>query len=249
MVLFLPLIGGNPKAPTKDSIEGDIQFDAPAGAATYVLVSIRYAALLALYGGFTVVIISVLIIEAPHGMPTPPVSPAMQCVMNLTCQYFAVYMMFFMAQTFSQLTGRANKRVMDTLSAATKSVIFCPMLSILFVGARMRALQLSQQKGSPQCHAQDAMFLATYATLAQLLMTLLLGVVSPAPIADDGNGSPTVSGGSKALMIAVECVKWFGLIGIYGGAMTVVSSVLTITPQTAFCDPSKTMVPTAPALF
>merc|ERR1719335_1785083 len=105
MVLISPLLGIETK---QGAVEGDVQFTSKPGAMTYFLTSIRYGALLALYGGFTIVIVSILIIEAPHGMPTPPVSPAMQCVMNLTIQYFVVYMMLFMAQTFSQLTGKTN---------------------------------------------------------------------------------------------------------------------------------------------
>jgi len=243
MVLLMPFIGGEARA---GEIEGDVRFDGKPGAGTFLLVCVRYIALLSLYGGFTIVIISILIIKAPHGMPTPPVSPAMQCVMNLTVQYFVVYMMLFMAQTFSQLTGKTNVNILKTLSASLGSVTFCPMLSILFVGVRMRALQLSKQKGSPQCFAQDAMFLATYATLAQLLMTLLLGAVSSPPRVDE-DGSPIVDKTApKWIVYAVETVKWLGLVGIYGGAVTVISSTITITPQTAFCDPNAALVPTTP---
>jgi len=193
--------------------------------------------------------VSILIIEAPHNMPTPPVSPAMQCVMNLTIQYFTVYMFLFMAQTFSQLTGRTNPTVLKTLSAALGSVMFCPMLAILFIGTRMRALQLSKQKGSPQCYAQDGMFLATYAVLAQLIMTLVLGAIRGAPEIDaDGNPvMPKVEGSNKWLGLTVEFVKWFSLVGIYGGASAVVMSVLTITPQTAFCDPNAALMPPPPS--
>jgi hypothetical protein len=246
MVLLMPFIGGAAKP---GEIEGDVRFDGSPGAGTFLLVCVRYVALLSLYGGFTIVIISILIIKAPHGMPTPPVSPAMACVMNLTCQYFTVYMMLFMAQTFSQLTGKTNVNILKTLSASLGSVTFCPMLAILFVGVRMRALQLSKQKGSPQCFAQDAMFLATYATLVQLLMTLLLGAVHGPPRVDD-DGSPIVDKTApRWIVYAVEAVKWLGLVGIYGGAVTVISSTITITPQTAFCDPNAALVPTTTTLM
>jgi len=246
MVLLMPLLGGEAR---KGEIEGDVQFSGAPGAGTFLLVCIRYVALLSLYGGFTIVIVSILIIEAPHNMPTPPVSPAMQCVMNLTIQYFTVYMFLFMAQTFSQLTGRTNPTVLKTLSAALGSVMFCPMLAILFIGTRMRALQLSKQKGSPQCYAQDGMFLATYAVLAQLIMTLVLGAIRGAPEIDaDGNPvMPKVEGSNKWLGLTVEFVKWFSLVGIYGGASAVVMSVLTITPQTAFCDPNAALMPPPPS--
>ncbi len=42
------------------------------------------------------------------------------------------------------------------------------MLSVLFIGLRMRALQITNQKGAPQGWAQQGMFLATYAVLVQV---------------------------------------------------------------------------------
>jgi len=215
------------------------------GAGLFVLTIIRYLALLSLYGGFTVVIVSILIIQAPAGMPTPPVSPAMQCVMNLTMQYFAVYMMMFMTQTFSQLTKKSNEVLMRTLDAACATVKFCPMLAILFVGTRMRALQLSDNKGSPQCYAQDAMFLSSYAVLLQLLMTLALGAIVGVPETDE-DGNPVPPKENRCLQITVECVKWLSFIGLYGGAITIVVSVLAITPETANCSPSDTLVDSTP---
>merc|ERR1719352_395991 len=56
-----------------------------------VLNAIRWACMLSMYGGFSAVIYSVCVIKNPNG-PTPAVSPAMQCVMNLTIQFFLVYL-------------------------------------------------------------------------------------------------------------------------------------------------------------
>jgi hypothetical protein len=43
--------------------------------------------------------------------------------------------------------------------------MFCPMLAVLFVGLRMRALQITNGKGQPQGYAQDCMALATWAVI------------------------------------------------------------------------------------
>merc|ERR1719454_638305 len=64
--------------------------------------------------------------------------------------------------------------LISTFSAAQATVQFCPMLAILFVGMRMRALQITSQKGAPQGYAQQAMFLSTYAVMMQVLMVLLM---------------------------------------------------------------------------
>ena len=45
------------------------------------------------------------------------------------------------------------------------------MLSVLFIGLRMRALQITSQKGAPQGWAQQGMFLCTYSLMAQARRT------------------------------------------------------------------------------
>ena len=42
-----------------------------------------------------------------------------------------------------------------------------PMLCILFLGARMRALQMDPAHGDPQRFAQDCFYMISYATLLQ----------------------------------------------------------------------------------
>ena len=61
------------------------------------------------------------------------------------------------------------------LSQAMTTVNFAPMLSILFVATRMRAMQLTQWKGAPQGWAQDGMYMATWSVLIQFLMVLQIG--------------------------------------------------------------------------
>merc|ERR1719158_424805 len=103
--------------------------------------------MLALYCGFTAIMVSVFIIEHPTDVSlTPPVSPAMKCVMNLTVQYFAIYLMLFICITLKQfIPGLPGLTVaISVFEAGQKTVMFAPMLSIPFIGTRMRALQLAK---------------------------------------------------------------------------------------------------------
>merc|ERR550514_1820989 len=112
--------------------------------------------MLALYGGFTAVIVSVFTIEADDPADTPPVSPAMLCVMNLTVQFFFVYLLLWVFITLKQLSlewsmsGRSYdtffSTAISTIEAAKATVQFCPMLAVLYIGLRMRALQITNQK-------------------------------------------------------------------------------------------------------
>merc|ERR1719421_2109096 len=83
--------------------EGDVMFVMENSCCMALMTTVRYIALLALYGGFTAVIVSVFIIEHPTDVTlTPPISPAMQCVMNLTVQYFFIYLTLFVCITIQQ---------------------------------------------------------------------------------------------------------------------------------------------------
>merc|ERR1719263_1922014 len=86
--------------------EGDVVFEMESKCMMACFTAIRYLALLALYGGFTAIIVSVFLIEHPTDVSlTPAVSPAMKCVMNLTVQYFFIYLMLFICITLKQFSG------------------------------------------------------------------------------------------------------------------------------------------------
>merc|ERR1719352_556330 len=99
LLLAIPLVlDGKLK---EGATEGDVTFELENPTVYMVLNGVRYAAMAALYGGFTAVIYSVCVIKNPAG-PTPPVSPAMQCVMNLTIQFFFIYLMLWVSITVKQ---------------------------------------------------------------------------------------------------------------------------------------------------
>jgi len=218
----------------KGSTEGDVTFELPNPTMMAILTAMRYAVMLSLYGGFVAVIYSVCVIENPNG-PTPMVSPAMQCVMNLTIQFFFVYLMLWVFITVKQFTSGMDGFLdiaIPTLDSARATVQFCPMLSILFVGLRMRALQITDQKGAPQGWAQQGMFLCTYSLMAQVLMVLLLPLFTRgAPKMDaDGNVVPEGAGMMAWVLVAL---RYTCFLALYGGVITVVYALFVITPETA----------------
>merc|ERR1719359_2494456 len=103
ILLAIPLVlDGNLK---KGSTEGDVTFELPNPTMMAILTAMRYMVMLALYGGFTAVIYSVMVIEAPPGKTYVPVSPAMLCTMNLTTQFFFVYLVLWILVTIKQFTS------------------------------------------------------------------------------------------------------------------------------------------------
>lgn len=227
--------------------EGDVIFVMENPTLGVVMTCIRYSALLALYGGFSAVCVSVYTIEHPTNPAlTPPISPAMQCVMNLTVQYFSIYLMLFVFITVKQFAGdlRTINILISTLEGAQKTVMFAPMLAILFVATRMRALQLilGGDKGDgqipvgagPQTWAQDAMFLATWSLHVQLVMTVLVPLVTGTakPEMDADGHVKTPEGAQKIVGVILDVIRYLCLLSMYGGAITLMVAVYYMTPET-----------------
>lgn len=254
---------------THGKVEGDISFKMENRTVGAVMTVIRYVCLFALYGGVVVVIYSVYVIKHPEGRSkTPVVSPAMQCVITLTVQYFLVYIVLFAlitAKSFVSARGSAHdeedqhvhlvgqeprepregpgqkamSKAIAIFDAARSTVMFAPMLSILFIGARMRALQLTKAKNGtiptdagPQKWVQDGMFLATWSVFVQLIMTMLVPIFTGKHPEVDNDGQTKVPQGTqKGLAITVEVVRYLSLLTMYGGAVVVMYGVHIMTPD------------------
>merc|ERR1719409_1096361 len=135
MVLAMPLV-----------MDGDVKTDEDgtqqvSGDTTVakVLVAVRYTAMAVTYGGFTMDPPSEL---WPEGVP--PVSPAVGSTMNLSAQFFFVYLGIAVCHTYMDFNGKTDSMVKleGVFRMAVNTVNFAPMLCILFIGARMRALQI-----------------------------------------------------------------------------------------------------------
>jgi len=210
------------------------------------VLALRSVALFVVYLACFGVVASVFTIRAPEGRPTPAVSPTLQCVVFLTALYLAVYFGTFISKVMaigkaSGNNGSATQqdgisRTVYSFRMAEYTVRFCPMLAVLFVGTRMRALHMSGGKGSPQCWAQDAMYIACVAAFCQLMLAFLAGGFASKAAVDEA-GSPvarTVSyiPGKVFLNLARVLV----LLALYGSVAVVCASVLAIRPELARCD-------------
>merc|ERR1719324_2044913 len=170
--------------------EGDMEYTVENKAFGAVLAIGRYIMMICLYIGAGCVIYSIFTIQHPKGPAyTIPISPTMQCVINLTFQFFFVYIWIWAAITIKEFTGFEWALLTQTMENCKGVVMFCPMLAILFVGTRMRALQITDSKGSPQGWTQDGMYMATWSLLIQFVMVLVTPCATgvPAQVDEDGN--------------------------------------------------------------
>lgn len=224
------------------SSEGDVVFEMENATLGIIISVVRWICLIALYGGFSAVIYSVFVIEHPTDVSlTPPISPAMQCVMNLTVQYFFIYLCLWVAITAQQFLGSSPfwDKTIAIFDAGRATVMFAPMLSMLFIGTRMRALQLTKATdgtipptAGPQGWAQDGMFLSTWSCLVQVLMAILVPILTGStPEMDEDGNLKTPEGAGKIMGIICDLIKYLCLISMYGGAVTVMYAVYTMTPE------------------
>merc|ERR1719456_1750344 len=239
LAIAVPLVlGGSIKKGDKG--EGDVAYEVNNKMLGTVLTVMRYIIMFSIYLGIAAVIWSVFVIEHPQGPQyTPPISVTMQCVINLTVQFFIIYLLLWVSITIKEVTGWEWHLLVNTMENAKGTIAFCPMLSILFVGTRMFALQLTNQKGAPQGWCQDGMYMATWSVLIQFTMVLAIpvctlimeGKATQPELDEDGNVKWKPEG--KIALICVQIIRWLGFVLLYGGAITVMVGALTMTKETA----------------
>jgi len=210
LVVLIPLVGGGELK--QGSTKGDVSFEIPnKGLATAVTV-IRYLLMAALYGGATAVVYAVIDMKDENGK-APPVAPAMQCVTVLTAQFFLVNLVNWICITIRDLGGVDMPETIKTMQKACETAFFAPMLSVLFLGARMRSQELAGTKACPQGWVQEMMYAATAALLLQLLLIFLSGALG--------------EGGCAAV---IEFLGYVALVGLYAGIVVVVAGVVVMDP-------------------
>jgi len=215
-------------------VEGDMEYTVENKLLGSILAIGRYVMMICIYVGVGCVIYSVFTIQHPKGPEyTIPISPTMQCVINLTFQFFFVYIWIWAAITIKEFTGYEWALLSQTMENCKGVVMFCPMLSILFVATRMLALQLTDSKGAPQGWAQDGMYMATWSLLIQFVMVLVTPCATGEPAHVDEDGNIKWEPDNKILFYIVVTIRALGFILLYGGVITVITGLYTMTPETA----------------
>merc|ERR1740130_1510374 len=212
-------------------------FEVPNPMVGYALVAARYLCMINFYGGAVGVAYSIFTFEAPGGpSATLPVSPTVQCVVNLTCQFFFVYFMVQAMLTISELSGGAipleQWKLFTAIDSAKSTLAFAPMLSILFVTTRMYALLLTDKKGAPQAWVQDAMFMSTWSLLISFVMCLVTGLLMD-KVETDVDGNVVNKFSNQYVGIAVTAIRYFTLVLLYGGMLMVIVGLFKMTPENA----------------
>merc|ERR1719359_1197871 len=135
---------------------------------------LKYLIMIGLYIGTISIIYGTYTYEPPKGSwpgdKIPPVSPAVECTMILTSMYFIVYAGIQFGKTLQSFSGADTSKLTGALNGAICTMFFAPMMAVLFIGARMRALQMDPINGAPQKWAQNCFYMCSYAVMIQCIL-------------------------------------------------------------------------------
>merc|ERR1719446_1717536 len=100
----------------------------------------------------------------------------MKCIISLTIQYMVIYTALGITRTVLDFQGKDHKQsdMAIALKQASETMFYAPMVCMMFVGFRMRVLQLTKGTGNPQDWVRFAMQAVTYSILANTLLVLLV---------------------------------------------------------------------------
>merc|ERR1719335_1978107 len=174
--LVVPLLTGEK---VKLNERGDIDESAQPFKNTVAAVCftvLKYLIMIGLYIGAICIIYGTYTYKPPAGSwvsdEIPPVSPAVACTMILASMYFVVYAGIQFGKTFQSFSGVDSSKLTGALNGAIMTMFFAPMMAVLFIGARMRALQMDPINGAPQRWAQNCFYMCTYAVMLQCILAV-----------------------------------------------------------------------------
>jgi hypothetical protein len=160
--------------------------------------------------------------------PTPPMSTTMKCILNLTAQFFVVFTLYQFVRSYNSANGLATSKVQQILEQAKDTVQFAPMLCILFLGIRMRALQLSQNNGAPPLWVQQCMLLCAYSVLVQCILVVCIPMLLGE--SQDADGAPKSNLVGTIIAGILTFVRYCCVLALYGGMVGCCVGVITMTP-------------------
>jgi len=231
-------------APTKKDDWGEVCYSVPHDmgekkTSSRVLEALRLVSMFLMFCGVIAIMLSVYFIEHPDGpKATPAVSPTMQCVLFCSTCYFLVHIFLWITLTVRKHTHHLMELADFLWGPARDSVAFCPILCILFIGLRMRALQITNNRGAPQWWAQYCMHLASWSCLFQALarVDVLLDRIMQRPL-------------PNAARVLCVVLQYIGLTVMYISGVAVCVAVFLITPETADGEGSTIPPPPVAAAF
>lgn len=217
------------------SIEGSHTGSSGIDTAIRVIAALKTIVILTLYVSFSLVCFAMLIMQMPQALKDPNAvapatsSAALNCIIQLVIQYFAVCLLLQMSRTFDEVNGGRPSRITEVLKKSILTVNYAPMLCVLFLAARMRAIKLNSG-GEPQDWAVPLYYSCAYCLLGQTVVAILGGLLGANLTEGQSEGDLKIergssSGGSRQFFRILNLIRWLFMIALYGSVITVLVSV------------------------
>ena len=84
-----------------------------------------------------------------------------------------------------QKTEYDDSAVQKALKSGSETMFYAPMVCLMFVGFRMRVLQLTKGTGNPQDWVRWCMIAVTYSITVNTIMVMLIPLVTGKDVAID----------------------------------------------------------------
>lgn len=106
----------------------------------------------------------------------PPVSTTMKCIISLAALYFATYAAKLILETLNEAGIVEREKEEKCMALAKETVFFVPMLCVLFLATRFRAVELTggqtEKFGLPQIWVKRSMVCCSWAVCSQTALAI-----------------------------------------------------------------------------
>jgi len=242
-VIILPLCDAKTSAGKLGTGIGEEMFPFKRRALRITAAIIKHGSMLLIIACAVAIRAGIFLIQSPEGPDkTPHVSPAVLNVITLCDLFFLAHAVIYIMQTLTDAfpAKKLVHLIAGIAEAGHKAVMYAPMLAVLYLGCRMRALQLTRTidgevppTAGPQFWAQEAMYVATFALLVRMLCSYL-----DAALRGSGNTIPqdfsetTQLRDSDKMSIAVVIGNYVSLFVMYTAAIVIMVGIFLMTPET-----------------
>ncbi|CAK0790396.1 unnamed protein product [Prorocentrum cordatum] len=169
-----------------------------------------------------------------------PLSACTRCILVLTVLYFVLYTLVSVYSLVLEFLDILDGGLAEqALRAACDAVLHAPMLCVLFLGAQLRALQVTRGEHGPQEVAELAMEACTWSVVVQTALVLLIPLLTgEVPKVDDGNRVEIPDLDSQPLAGLLTLVRFAAMTCLYLGCCVICISVVLMDARSLGAEPT-----------
>jgi len=160
------------------------------------------------------------------------VSTAISCVLILVAAFFGVYFLHAVTAVYNHWLKEtvSGMKLEWVLTRVQDSVNLAPMLSVLFIALRMRALQINPRTGSAQTWAMNCMVASTVFLLLKVFSMVVIPMcdVQSSKINGTGIGEVMFPYTKKYFEVSEAVVKHTCTCCIYGLALAIMAALFLL---------------------